>query len=340
MATLKELAERTGCSPAAISRILNADPTLSVSEETRRRVLEEAGRLNYSASKSRRGRAPKPLMRVGLAEMLSSSRQLDDPYFLYLGNDVRQGCQERKYACVPLEHGEGGFLLPEGETVDGIIAVGYFPPEQIHALEALSRQLVFLDFSPDEIRYDSVELGYELGIRLALNALTALGHRRVAFAGPPDRPYGQPGPEPRYQAFLHLTAGQPELQCQVVSCPMQGRAIEPNLTALLSQTENRPTALVCANEEIALAAVRTAEHLGLAIPEELSVVSFNDTPRSALVRPALTSVSVHTQEMANAALRLLADRILGTPTMLRTWPQKVVVPPSLSLRESTGSSIC
>lgn len=61
MATLKELADRTGCSPAAISRILNADPTLSVSEETRRRVLEEAGRLNYSASKSRRGRAPKPL---------------------------------------------------------------------------------------------------------------------------------------------------------------------------------------------------------------------------------------------------------------------------------------
>ena len=55
MATLKELADRTGCSPAAISRILNADPTLSVSEETRRRVLEEAGRLNYSASKSRRG---------------------------------------------------------------------------------------------------------------------------------------------------------------------------------------------------------------------------------------------------------------------------------------------
>lgn len=340
MATLKELADRTGCSPAAISRILNADPTLSVSEETRRRVLEEAGRLNYSASKSRRGRAPKPLMRVGLAEMLSGSRQLDDPYFLYLGNHVRQGCQERKYACIPLEHTEGGFLLPEGEGVDGIVAVGYFPPEQIQALEAISKQLVFLDFSPDEIRYDSVELGYEPGIRLALEALTSLGHRRLAFAGPPDRPYGQPGPEPRYQAFLHLTAAQSQLNCRVVHCPMQGRAIESNLTALLSHPEDRPTALVCANEEIALAAVRTAEHLGLDIPGDLSVVSFNDTPRSALVRPALTSVSVHTQEMANAALRLLADRVLGSVPAPRTWPQKVVVPPSLSLRESTGPSNC
>lgn len=340
MATLKELADRTGCSPAAISRILNADPTLSVSEETRRRVLEEAGRLNYSASKSRRGRAPKPLMRVGLAEMLSGSRQLDDPYFLYLGSQVRQGCQERKYACVPLERHKGQFSIPEGETVDGILAVGYFPPEEIQALEALSSQLVFLDFSPDALRYDAVELDYTLGIRLALDALTALGHRRLAFVGPPDRPYGQPGPEPRYQAFLHLTAPLTALSCQVIHCPMQGRAIEPNLTALLSQTENRPTALVCANEEIALAAVRTAEHLGLDIPGDLSVVSFNDTPRSALVHPALTSVSVHTQEMANAALRLLADRVLGSVPAPRTWPQKVVVPPSLSLRESTGPSIC
>lgn len=340
MATLKELADRTGCSPAAISRILNADPTLSVSEETRRRVLEEAGRLNYSASKSRRGRAPKPLMRVGLAEMLSSSRQLDDPYFLYLGNHVRQGCQERKYACVPLEHREDGFLLPEGEMVDGIVAIGYFPPKQIQALEAISKHLVFLDFSPDEIRYDSVELGYELGIRLALEALTALGHRRLAFAGPADRPYGQLGPEPRYQAFLHLTASQPQLSCQVLSCPMQGRAIESTLTGLLSHPKDRPTALLCANEEIALAAVRTAGHLGLNIPDDLSVVSFNDTPRSALVHPALTSVSVHTQEMANAALRLLAERVLGSVPAPRTWPQKVVVPPSLSLRESTGPSKC
>ena len=75
MATLKELADRTGCSPAAISRILNADPTLSVSEETRRRVLEEAGRLNYSASKSRRGRAPKPLMRGGCGSRSKHQRR-------------------------------------------------------------------------------------------------------------------------------------------------------------------------------------------------------------------------------------------------------------------------
>lgn len=58
MATLKELADRTGYSPATISRILSGDPSLSVTAEARRKVLEEAGRLNYTATRSRRGRSP------------------------------------------------------------------------------------------------------------------------------------------------------------------------------------------------------------------------------------------------------------------------------------------
>ena len=100
MATLKELADRTGYSPATISRILNGDPSLAVSAETRRRVLEEAGRLNYTATRSRRGRTPKSLLRVGIAEMLSPVEQLDDPYYLYLSGFVRQGCLDRKYTCL------------------------------------------------------------------------------------------------------------------------------------------------------------------------------------------------------------------------------------------------
>ena len=80
MATLRELAERTGYSPATISRILTGAPALAVSEEARKRVLEEAGRLNYAATKSRRGRSPKHLLRVAVAEMLSPAQQLRDEY--------------------------------------------------------------------------------------------------------------------------------------------------------------------------------------------------------------------------------------------------------------------
>ena len=101
MATLRELAERTGYSAATISRILSGDPALSVSMEARRKVLEEAGRLNYTATRSRRGRAPKGVLRVGIAEMLTPAQQLEDPFYLYLSGFVRQGCLDRKYTAVP-----------------------------------------------------------------------------------------------------------------------------------------------------------------------------------------------------------------------------------------------
>ena len=107
MATLRELAERTGYSAATISRILSGDPALSVSMEARRKVLEEAGRLNYTATRSRRGRAPKGVLRVGIAEMLTPAQQLEDPFYLYLSGFVRQGCLDRKYTAVPLESRRG-----------------------------------------------------------------------------------------------------------------------------------------------------------------------------------------------------------------------------------------
>ena len=102
MATLRELAERTGYSPATISRILTGDPALAVSEEARKRVLEEAGRLNYAATKSRRGRSPKHLLRVAVAEMLTPAQQLRDPFYLYLRGYVEQACLDQKYAFLPL----------------------------------------------------------------------------------------------------------------------------------------------------------------------------------------------------------------------------------------------
>lgn len=77
MATLKELSERTGYSAATISRILNGDTTLSVSDETRRKVLEEAGKINYSATRSRRGRTQKRALRIAVAEHLTPVEQLN-----------------------------------------------------------------------------------------------------------------------------------------------------------------------------------------------------------------------------------------------------------------------
>ena len=340
MATLRELAERTGYSPATISRILTGDPALAVSEEARKRVLEEAGRLNYAATKSRRGRSPKHLLRVAVAEMITPAQQLRDPFYLYLRGYVEQACLDQKYAFLPLTPRGEGFVSPEGMAADGVVAIGRFTPAQAESLRSVRENVVFLNSSPHDARFDSVVLNYELGIRLALDHLLGLGHTRIGFIGPAWRlgDRKEPAPEVRRTWFLSLMEAHglldPEL---LVETPMDARSAADALRGWLADGGRLPTAFLTASEETAMGAIRALEEAGLSIPEDVSLVSFNDTPLSELVTPALTSVSTHVEEMSRTAVRLLAERarVPGRPPV-RTLPVKVVVPPSLVCRESVG----
>lgn len=340
MATLKELSDRTGYSPATISRILTGDPALAVTEEARKRVLEEAGRLNYAATKSRRGRAPKNLLRLGVAEMLTPAEQLDDPYYLYLRNFVEQACLDQRFALLPLPRRGELFGPVEADCVDGVVAIGVFTPAQTESLRAVSGNLVFLDSSPDETSCDSVVLNYALGISLAVAYLVGLGHRRIGFLGPAVKlgDHKEPAPEVRRAHFVGLMEARglfdPGL---LLEAPMDARAACAALSAFLASGRPRPTALLTANEETAIGAARALAERGLRVPEDISLVSFNDTPLSALVEPPLTSVSTHVEEMSRTAVRLASERARGPGRVpVRTLPQKVVVPPTLVLRRSAG----
>ncbi len=339
MATLKELSERTGYSTATISRVLNGDASFSVPEEVKRRILEEADKANYHETRSRRGRTPKSLLRIGVAEMLTPAQQLNDPYYLYLGNYVRQGCIDKKYVRIPLEPRGEGFALPRGEKLDGIVAIGYFSIAQIDSLSKLSPNVVFIDSSPFESKFDSVVVGYELGVSLALEFLVKLGHRQIGFVGPVwkynDR--RQDALEVRRQLFIkRMEARRKYDPALMIDCTMDIGATVEAWARYLAEGKPLPSAVLCANEENAVGTLNYLQQRGFSIPEDISVVSFNDTPRSELVSPSLTSVSINTKEMAETALRMLAERVrISGKEPVRALPLKVIVPPSIVVRSST-----
>ena len=342
MATLKELSERTGYSITTISRVLNGDVTLSVPEEVRRKILEEAGKTNYHETRSRKGRTPKSHLRVGLAEMLTPAQQLNDPYYLYLSNYIKQGCIDKRYTCIHLESRGEGYILPRSEKLDGILAIGLFTNTQIDSLSTLSKNIVFVDSSPFESRFDSVVLGYELGLSLALDHLMELGHTRIGYVGQlykySDR--RQDDLEIRRKLFNRLMMERnlydPEL---IIDCNMDIESAIEAWKEHLKLGKPLPSAVFCANEENAVGTLRQLQQEGYSIPKDISVVSFNDTPRSALISPSLTSVSVNTSEMANTALRMLAERArISGREPIRTLPLKVIVPPAIVIRESTAQA--
>ena len=253
---------------------------------------------------------------------------------------MEQACLDQKYAFLPLTPRGEGFVSPEGMAADGVVAIGRFTPAQAESLRSVSENVVFLNSSPDDARFDSVVLNYELGIRLALDHLLGLGHTRIGFIGPAWRlgDRKEPAPEVRRTWFLSLMEAHglldPEL---LVETPMDARSAAGALRGWLADGGRLPTAFLTASEETAMGAIRALEEAGLSIPEDVSLVSFNDTPLSELVTPALTSVSTHVEEMSRTAVRLLAERarVPGRPPV-RTLPVKVVVPPSLVCRESVG----
>ena len=342
--TLKTLAEHTGFSIATISRVLNNDPTVTVSEETRRMIFDTAHKLGYTGGSGRRSqRIVTDTMVIGIAEMLSPAEQMTDPYFLYLKNFVEQTCFEQKLQTVTLREDADGYHALSPSGVDGIIAIGYFSDQQIASLQYLSRNITFLDSSPNELLYDSVVLNFELGIHQALDYLRSLGHARIGFLGPKrlGDEHRRIVQEPRRRYFEHYMreAGlyRGEL---VIEVPMRDQlAVEEEFFMRIRtwSPQTIPTAVVAVNEECAIGVIHALRRLQQQVPEDMSIVSFNDTVMSSVVEPALTSISPHLDYMAATAVRLVQQRA-STPAHQpeRRFPQKVVIPPTLTVRRSTA----
>lgn len=333
MATLKELAAYSGYSVATVSRILNNDPTMAASEETRKRVLEAAGALGYEKSrKSRGGKA----LRLGVAEMLTPAEQLDDPYYLYLKNFVAQECLERRIDLIPLQQQAEGFVQLLPAALDGVIAIGIFSRQQIEALYGLSENVVFLDSSPDEARSDSVVINYRLGIEQALAHLFELGHRQIGFIGPATKldDWKRPAPELRRQLFIHFMSERNAYDSRyLIDVPTNAAETLAALGRHLRSGSPLPTAFLTANEENAIGTVRALQAAGLHVPADVSIISFNDTPLSELIDPPLTSISTHVQDMGRMAVQLAVERMPRVGS-LRELPVKLIVPPTLVLRGS------
>ncbi len=336
MATLKELAEYTGFSIATISRVLNNDPTMSVSETTRAAILEAAGKLHYKASsRQRRVRVShSKQMRIAIAEMLSPAEQLADPYYLYLKNYAVQRCQDLGYLVAHVQEHAGAYELDTNGKIDGVLAIGIFSEEQIRALSGLSENVLFLDSSPDELRYDSVVLNFQLGVEQAVDYLLAHGHREIGFLGPCRKldQKKRPALEVRREIFIRYLQDKGLFQSEYLfDAPMTAADARALLSERLEQGAPMPTAIIAANEEAAIGAAGALRGQGMSIPDDLSIISFNDTPLSALTDPPLTSVSTHVEAMSATAIELLAHRASSGSKRL---PLKIVVPPTLSVRES------
>jgi LacI family transcriptional regulator len=330
--TLKEIAKAVGVSSATVSRVLNFDQTLSVTAKTRQAIIETAEALKYETPRARNRAYQQGLSKVALVHYLRPDQELVDPYYVGLRLGIETRCQALKIETIKVYHTDS---LPEASllrSASGIIAIGRHDEDEIAWLSKHNRNLVFADFSPPTDEIDSVESDLVLAMRKLLQSLWAAGYRRIGFAGWVDIYDGVAAtrPERRCRAFIEWAREMGMFDERL--CLTGGKTEESGyeLTRRMLSEPNRPDALVTGNDNMAVGAYRAIHQMGLSIPGDIAVASFNDISVAQFMNPPLTTVHLAAEEIGEGAVELLLERIAG-----RELPKRVTLATTLRWRGST-----
>lgn len=342
-----DVAERSGVSIATVSRVYrNPD---SVRAQTRERVLQAARELGYVPSGNARGLASRTTGVLGLcfpdyadpdAEAdAETDSGADDAAMLYSDQIIRgmeRAARRHGYALLiaaSLEGGPESLVAKVAGRVDGFAVLAQTVPTE--DLEVISRRLpVVMLAGPREIDHlDHLVVANAAGEReLARHLIEDHGLRRLAFVGgEPD----SPDAEARFRGFRDACrdAGlpvpdAPDLRAGMMTRAEGARAAE----TLLDRGAERPEAMLFANDQMAVGALRALERRGVRVPEDMAVTGFDGIPLSRIVRPSLTTVRQPIRQLGEQAVELLVQR-LADPGRA---PVSLELPVSLARRASCG----
>ncbi|WP_199621019.1 LacI family DNA-binding transcriptional regulator [Paenibacillus alkalitolerans] len=334
MATIKEIAQMAGVSLATVSRVLNYDPSLSVSDETRKRIFEIAQQLNYKTPRERNGSVMKERLRIGLVSWYTEQEELLDPYYLAVRLGVERECFQRQIECVRLFLHDSGELEWNGEPLDGIIAIGRFEKEDIERFPGEMEHLIFVDSSPDDNRFDSVVLDFRKSVGELLAYLAGLGHREIGYIGSRNCVQNRRVKDDREIIFREWLEQRNMYNPSYVYTGEKLYAEDGyRLMKQALAQERRPTAFFVENDSMAVGVLRAVHEAKVKVPRDISVVGFNDIAISAYLQPPLTTVKVHMEFMGETAVELLIERLAAK----RQIAKKIVLPTVLTVRDSCAA---
>ena len=337
---LKMLAEHLQLSQTTISLVLNNSPSSkSIPPETRQRVLDAAEKLNYRPNYFARSLRQSRSMSVGVL-----APDLSEGYFTRVMSGVVEELTAARYFYFTACHDWRPELLQEyprmlvERAVDGFLLLN--TPAEID----VPVPVVAISAHGAEPNVTHIVLDHLKAVEMAVSHLYQLGHRSIAFMRGPEE---IPDSEFRWESIQQVArdlglALDPALVTRIDSGAWSAKAghhpmspeigYEPMKT-LLQQTRNF-TAIFCFNDIAAIGAIRAITEAGLSVPNDISVVGFDDIQSAAFYTPSLTTVRQPLNEMGKQGARILLERI-ANPTDA-ALAAEVVVDPEFVVRESTG----
>lgn len=333
MTTLQRVAERAGVSTATVSKVLSNTPYFT--DETRRKVMEAVEELGYVPNLAARALSSGKTHIIAIVFPQIFDTIFTDPFMLHMLEGVEAECRQRGYNMLMSTprfspHGFDAHYqqLIQSGYAEGIIALDNIPARSIleiaHEREIPAVGIGYHD-NPYHVRSDDIVGGNQL-----MQHVLELGHRQIGVIGVPD--------ELNFSVRRRLTGfrmATEKLHLSFETFPKEegdfSIASGAEATEKLLQAHPALTALVCLNDRMAMGAIQQARMLGRRIPNDLTIVGYDDIPSAAVFAPPLTTINQQAPEIGRAAAKMLFEVIEGAE------PLPVNIPPLLMVRQSSSA---
>ncbi len=306
-----DIANKLGVSVVTVSNALAGRD--GVSEQMRQKICDTAEEMGYKPSNTKSGKKKPPVPKLGKSVgIITSERFVGARGTFYweltanISNKLSAMNVLTVYECITADS-ENNCVLPNmiaEKKVDGIIVIGQIHREYIHRLSQIDLPLIFVDFYDNRYEIDSVNSDSFHGGYILTDYLVQNGHRKIGFFG-----------------SLNATSSINDRFLGYVKCLMENsleyrsdwcipdRTERSLLLDKIDFPDEMPTAFVCNSDETAFRVISALKSKGVRVPEDISVVGYDNYTVSSICIPTITTVEVDLEKMSSEAVRIMAKKL-------------------------------
>ena len=332
MTTIKDIALKANVSISTVSRVLNHDQSLNVSINTRDNIFKVAKELNYIKRDIKTKNVYKAL-NVNIILWCTYEREIEDTYYLSI-REAAQNYLLNKSVVVNITYIDQLDLNTKLIDSDAIIAIGRFSKEEISYFRKSCTNIIFVDMYMQKIYVNTIILDIKNAIYDTIHYLLKMNHTYIGFLGGVE--YTSDGSvylEQRLHFFKHYCKKFKLDYEEYIQLGEFSVNSGYDMALKLIKSNNVPTAIFCASDDIAKGAMKALEENNINVPNDVSIIGFNNN-QDANSKNTLTSVNVPTTKLGEFSAKFIYDQANN----FQACPIRLTFPCELIVRKSCAKA--
>ncbi|MBU5366760.1 MULTISPECIES: LacI family DNA-binding transcriptional regulator [Enterococcus] len=328
MVTIRDIAKKSGYSTATISRLFKGDESLSITSDTKNKIIVTAKSLGYDLTKIKT-----TLYKIAILFWISEEQLKEDIYYQHVKDDLKKYSKKANLDLIFISKNDGVKSIPDDIT--GFIAIGQLTKKELYYLNQKGYKGVIRGINPLPEHFDTVEPDFHEMARQAINYFINEGFTKIGFIGGNffNLETGKEEIDSREYAFrYHLEKSgllnEKYIFSQGSFTVDEGYQLSLKMKAELN--EDMPEACFIPSDTIAAGVLQGCHELGINIPKDMAVISINDDDIAKFVAPPLTTFKIDIEEIAKTCVDLLSDQLVYS----RDISKKTLIGAKLTVRKS------